>query len=98
MSNKKRGSISIEKKNEAENQIIEQSRIIKYDTVNYAIDYLVEKFNKDKETIDGENQASGLFVIPDYQRNKVWDDSDRSAFIESLLLGLPIPFFKSSTA
>ncbi|MDR1482191.1 MAG: DUF262 domain-containing protein [Synergistaceae bacterium] len=88
----KKTGISPEKKKEAEAQIIEQSRIIKYDTVNYAIDYLVEKFNPSKETPDEGNHDSRLFVIPDYQRNAVWDDNDRSAFIESLLLGLPIPF------
>jgi hypothetical protein len=91
MAKTKKGT-SMEKKKEAEDQIIEQSRIIKYDTVNYAIDYLVEKFNPSKETIDNGSHDNGLFVIPDYQRNTVWDDNDRSAFIESLLLGLPIPF------
>jgi uncharacterized protein with ParB-like and HNH nuclease domain len=92
MAKAKRNNIIYEQKAAAENQIIEQSRIIKYDTVNYAIDYLVEKFNPSKESSADDNHGKGLFVIPDYQRNSVWDDNDRSAFIESLLLGLPIPF------
>ncbi|MDR1205174.1 MAG: DUF262 domain-containing protein [Peptococcaceae bacterium] len=90
--NIKRG-ITPDRKEIAEKQIVEQSRIIKYDTVNYAIDYLVEQFNPSKESDAAEDGAAArLFIIPDYQRNSVWDDSDRSAFIESLLLGLPIPF------
>jgi hypothetical protein len=93
MARKTKRGISPCQKEAAEKQIVEQSRIIKYDTVNYAIDYLVEKFNKNKEGDNvAEDNTNRLFVIPDYQRNSVWDDANRSAFIESLLLGLPIPF------
>lgn len=34
---------------------------------------------------------SGDIYIPDWQRNFVWTPSDASRFIESLLLGLPVP-------
>ena len=34
---------------------------------------------------------SGIFKIPDFQRNYVWDDKKASKLIESLLIGLPIP-------
>lgn len=34
---------------------------------------------------------AGVFVIPDFQRNYVWDISKASKLIESLLIGLPIP-------
>lgn len=33
-----------------------------------------------------------MFVIPEYQRNSIWTPADKSLFIESILLGLPIPF------
>lgn len=33
----------------------------------------------------------GVFKIPQFQRNYVWDISRASKFIESLILGLPIP-------
>ena len=34
----------------------------------------------------------GDFVIPDYQRDFTWEPERRSKFIESLVMGLPIPF------
>lgn len=34
---------------------------------------------------------AGVFVIPDFQRNYVWDINKASKLIESLLIGLPIP-------
>ncbi|UPK62843.1 DUF262 domain-containing protein [Rhodococcus pyridinivorans] len=66
--------------NDAEQQIAEQSKRIGYNTVEYSIDYLADKLR------DGE------FYIPDYQRASVWEPERKSRFIESLLLGLPIPF------
>jgi uncharacterized protein with ParB-like and HNH nuclease domain len=88
----KTDAISIERQNEACKQIMEQSRTISYDTVNLTVEFLIEKFNWNKEIPGVASLKARLFVIPDYQRNTVWDDSDRSAFIESILLGLPIPF------
>lgn len=35
---------------------------------------------------------AGDFVVPPYQREFTWEDERKSRFIESLLLGLPIPF------
>lgn len=34
---------------------------------------------------------AGIFKIPDFQRNYVWDINKASRLIESLLIGLPIP-------
>lgn len=34
---------------------------------------------------------SGMIVIPDFQRNYVWDKKKASKLIESLILGLPVP-------
>jgi hypothetical protein len=34
----------------------------------------------------------GEFVIPDYQREFTWEGPRKSRFIESLIMGLPIPF------
>ena len=36
--------------------------------------------------------ANGDFIIPQYQREDTWEDERKSRFIESLLMGLPIPF------
>lgn len=50
------------------------------DTKDYTLELLLDKFEK------------GDFYIPDYQRQFVWKPNNRSLFIESVLLGLPIPF------
>ena len=34
----------------------------------------------------------GEYYVPEYQRNLVWDSRTKSRFIESVLIGLPIPF------
>lgn len=32
------------------------------------------------------------YFVPEYQRNLAWNDEQKSQFIESLIVGLPIPF------
>jgi uncharacterized protein with ParB-like and HNH nuclease domain len=65
----------------AEQQIKELRKEVDYDTRDYAIDFLVQQYR--------ENE----FYIPDeYQRQYIWEDSDKNRFIESILVGLPIPF------
>lgn len=61
-------------------QLDELRREIEYDTRDYSIDFLVQQF-RDNE-----------FYIPDeYQRQYIWLKSNKNLFIESILLGLPIP-------
>lgn len=72
-------------RNEESNEIIEQIRAqkkeVRYSTREYVAEYLVDKFAED------------YFYSPlDYQRNFVWTDADCSYFIESVLIGLPIPY------
>lgn len=64
----------------AERQLKEFQRQVEYDTKDYTLELLLDKFEK------------GDFYIPDYQRQFVWKPNNRSLFIESVLLGLPIPF------
>ena len=72
--------ITTELVEKAELQIKEFQRQIEYDTKDYTIEHLVDKFNKKD------------FFIPEYQRKFVWRPKNKSLFIESVLLGLPIPF------
>lgn len=72
--------ITSEMKKKAEEQIKTLRKEIDYTTRDYSIDFLVQKFREDE------------FYIPDeYQRQFIWDDGKKSLFIESVLLGLPIP-------
>src|ERR1700677_1430808 len=63
----------------ADAQIREKQREVKYDLRDFTIDYIIKQFRE------------GLFYVPEYQRNYVWPDGHRWRFIESVLLGLPIP-------
>lgn len=56
---------------------------IQYDISSYGADYDVEGIVKRLERKD--------ILIPPFQRNYVWTQKDASRFIESLLLGLPVP-------
>ncbi len=64
----------------AEAQIFEQSKRIEFYLTEYSVELLAAKMRK------------GEFKIPAYQREDTWEPSRKSRFIESLLMGLPIPF------
>ena len=64
-------------------QIERDQRLLDYDTKEYTIELLVLKF--------GNEDDSDIFVPP-YQRHFIWDPRRQSRFIESLLVGLPVPF------
>ena len=64
----------------AEAQIVEQSKRIEFYLTEYSVELLAMKME------------SGDFEIPAYQREDTWEPSRKHRFIESLLMGLPIPF------
>lgn len=70
----------LEQVNQAEEQIVNQSKRIEYYLTDYSVELLSLKMDK------------GDFEIPGYQREDTWEDDRKSRFIESLLMGLPIPF------
>lgn len=72
--------VSEEQKVAAEEQIRALRKEIDYNTRDYSIDFLIQQFRDDE------------FYIPDeYQRQYIWNDADKNRFVESILLGLPIP-------
>ena len=64
----------------AEAQIIELSKRIEFYLTEYSVEVLATKMNNDE------------FVVPTYQRAYTWEPERKSRFIESLVIGLPIPF------
>jgi uncharacterized protein with ParB-like and HNH nuclease domain len=78
--------ITEERKEAAESEIREKQKIVDHYTKEYPVEVLVQKY---KEGL--ENNTNQIY-IPDYQRNKVWTDEHQSSFIESIFLGLPIPY------
>jgi len=73
-------------KSAAEEQILENQKISDYDIREYPLEVLVSKFVENLDTDEAE------IFIPDYQREMVWKPDQKSRFIESILLNLPIPY------
>ena len=71
-------------------QVETEQRSIAYDMKEFTIELYVSKYLKDIDKDDNE------LYVPDYQREFVWDDKHQSRFIESLFLGLPVPFMFSA--
>lgn len=68
-----------------EDEIKENQKDFDFDIREYPIEFLMTKFNPN------DNEHSEIY-IPDYQRDFIWSDKQQSLFIESLLIGLPIPY------
>ncbi|NEW97168.1 DUF262 domain-containing protein [Rhodopseudomonas sp. BR0G17] len=77
---------SKEKADEADRQIVQSQKDIRYLVREYPAEVVVMKYLKGLE--EDENE---LFV-PDYQRDLIWPDRNQMRFIESLLMGMPIPY------
>lgn len=66
---------------EISEQIRAKKQEVRFSTREYVAEYLIDKFKEEE------------FFIPfEYQRNFVWTNKDCSYFIESVLIGLPIPY------
>lgn len=74
-----------QKLSKIEEQIEEEQRCVKYDIREFTIEYYVDKYNEGVEADKNE------LYVPEYQREFIWTDSRQSRFVESLLLGLPVP-------
>lgn len=69
-----------------ENQIREKQKTVDYDVKEYPVEILVNKYHQKMETNENE------IFIPAYQRSFQWEPERQAKFIESILLGLPIPY------
>lgn len=76
----KSSQIPIKNPDQAEQQIVEKSKRIEFYITEFSIEILANKMR------------AGDFLVPAYQREYVWDHQRKSRFIESVLMGLPIPF------
>lgn len=79
-------NITEQMQEEAEIQIRDKKKVVDYNTIEYPIEVIVQKY------LTGLKDDSNELFIPDYQRAMIWDDKRQSKFIESILLGLPIPY------
>ncbi|HIE0611277.1 TPA: DUF262 domain-containing protein [Serratia marcescens] len=88
------------KKNEVlEEQIYLKRKEVRYDMRDLTVEYISGKYSDglkyneiDNENIDGSSLKRNTLYVPDYQREFTWDEKRQSKLIESIILGLPIPF------
>lgn len=64
----------------AETAILDYARTVKFTVVEYTFEFIVERLNSER------------YYVPSYQRELIWTPSKQSKFIESVFMGLPIPF------
>lgn len=83
MAKKAKSGPSDEQVSLAEEAIASVSRQVKFNIAEYPVSLYVGRFSDD---------TSDRYFVPEYQRNLAWNDEQKSQFIESLLVGLPIPF------
>lgn len=70
-----------------EQQIISNQQEFDFDIREYPLVFLQQQFNPPISS----GKEPDLY-IPDYQRDFVWSIKQQSLFIESLLIGLPVPY------
>jgi hypothetical protein len=77
--------LSEEKLENIEQQILEERKTVDFDTREFTIEFLVQKY------LNGIDTENNDIFVPEYQRDFVWDEARQSRLIESITLGLPIP-------
>lgn len=83
MMKKRKTNLTAEQISRAEEAIASVSRQVKFNIAEYPISLYVGRFADD---------TNDRYFVPEYQRNLAWNEEQKSLFIESLLVGLPIPF------
>lgn len=83
MARRAQQQISDEQKQVADEAIAAVARQVKFTVAEYPVSMYVSRFRSD---------TGDRYFVPEYQRNLAWSDEQKSQFIESLLVGLPIPF------
>lgn len=67
-----------------ENEIRAFSKQYQYKRIDFDVETIIQRFSP-------EDEREPTIYIPDYQRDLVWKPLMQSRFIESLILGVPIP-------
>lgn len=78
--------ITLEAKEALDGQIKALQKITDHQIREFPVSVIVDKFQEGLENDQAE------IYIPDYQREFIWNNYQKSRFIESLLLNIPIPY------
>ena len=75
-----RGQLSEQMKDAAEEAIGRLELSVRFIVTDYTVEFVADKVRSQE------------YYVPEYQREMIWDEAVQSRFIESVLIGLPIPF------
>jgi len=83
-----------------EEEIYTKRKTVRYDIRDLTVEQIINKYQDSlDESWDSDTNFEGkkpksynLIYIPEYQRDFTWDENRQSKLIESIVLGLPIPF------
>jgi uncharacterized protein with ParB-like and HNH nuclease domain len=68
---------------EVDDYIDDETEEFRYSITSYGVDYTVDRLV--------DRLSKNNIVIPEFQRQYVWNIKEASRFVESLILGLPVP-------
>lgn len=79
---------------DVENEIYAKRQTVRYDVRDLTVEALVNKYEESLDTNENETAKKkfNYIYIPEYQRDFTWEEDRQSKLIESIVLGLPIPF------
>lgn len=77
-----------------ENEIYLKRRTVRYDVRDLTVEAISNKYSDslDEDEAETAEKSFNYIYIPEYQRDFTWDEDRQSKLIESIILGLPIPF------
>ena len=79
---------------QVEDEIYAKRKTVRYDIRDLTVEAISQKYTDSLDTDEetGEKTQYNCIYIPEYQRDFTWDEDRQSKLIESIILGLPIPF------
>lgn len=76
-----------------EDEIYIKRKTVRYDIRDLTVEAISQKYADSlKEEREYTKERYNYIYIPEYQRDFTWDEDRQSKLIESIILGLPIPF------
>lgn len=77
-----------------ESEIYSKRKTVRYDIRDLTVEAISNKYSDslDEDESEKAKKSINYIYIPEYQRDFTWDEERQSKLIESIILGLPIPF------
>lgn len=75
-----------------EDEIYAKRKTVRYDIRDLTVEAISKKYENGLEEGEETKGRYNYMYIPEYQRDFTWDEDRQSKLIESIILGLPIPF------